>query len=148
MPNTHCITSSTTQFRTQSNQRRERLVCILGRRNPRPHREDVRLGSRLVLVVEAHRTVRAKVISVTRFGRITAFNAVHSAASDHLALTFENEIDFFFAIVERTLATAACIDCDLSETGNASQNSILRIAFPEDGFVAATSGFGSSNVLT
>ena len=64
------------------------------------------------------------------------------------AVALQNEIDFFFAIVERTLATAACIDCDLSETGNASQNSILRIAFPEDGFVAATSGFGSSNVLT
>src|SRR5579864_4798851 len=44
--------------------RREQLILILRQRNFGSHRQDVRVASRLVLVVKTHRAVRAEVVGV------------------------------------------------------------------------------------
>src|SRR5262249_9423807 len=55
----------------------------------------VGFGSRLVLVVEPHRTVGTEVICVARFGWITAFDAIQSTSGDHFPLSLKHEIDLF-----------------------------------------------------
>src|SRR5438046_10063505 len=57
------------------------------------------LGSGFVLVVEAHGAVGTEVISVSHFGRITAFDTVLPTTGHHLASPVENQIDFFCRFV-------------------------------------------------
>src|SRR6266704_3160193 len=59
------------------------LIFILRQRDPRSHGQDMGLGSRFVLVVEAHCTVGPKVICVSCFGWIAAFDAVVSTPGHH-----------------------------------------------------------------
>src|SRR5262249_29932502 len=56
------------------------------------------------------------------------------------ALAFQNEITFFFAIVEHVLAITVSIESNFSEPGHASQDSILRVTFAKDWFVVARLG--------
>src|SRR5271169_1278530 len=58
------------------------------------------------------------------------------------ARTLQNEIDFFFAIIENTLAVSVGIHSNFGKTRDASQNSIVWVACPEDWFVVAGCGGG------
>ena len=62
------------------------LLFILLHWNARSHRQDVCFRPWFILVVEAHRAVGTKKISVPGSGGIPAFDAVRSAASHHFAL--------------------------------------------------------------
>src|SRR5580692_13062438 len=71
------------------------LVVALRQRNLRSHSQDMRLGSGLVLVIEADRAIRAEVIGVARFGGMTSFDSVGSSAGDHFTLAIDYQINFF-----------------------------------------------------
>src|SRR4051812_35842907 len=70
-------------------------IFIFRQRYLHAHGQDMRLRTRLILVVETHRAVLAKVVSVPRFCWMAALNAVHSAACYHLALSIKNHISLF-----------------------------------------------------
>src|SRR5580692_6411199 len=57
------------------------------------------IRTRLILVVEADRAIRTKIIGVSRFGRMQALNSVHSPTSGHLSLSIQDEINFFCGFV-------------------------------------------------
>src|SRR5438046_1724542 len=70
-------------------------IFVLRQRNPRSHRQNMRLGSRFVLVVETHGAIWTKVISVSRFRRMAALDPVHSASRYHFTLSIYYQINFF-----------------------------------------------------
>src|ERR1700758_4695890 len=59
------------------------------------NRQNICFCPGFVLAVEADRAVRPKIVGVSGFGRMAAFDAIHSAASDHIALAFYHKVDFF-----------------------------------------------------
>ena len=75
------------------------LIFRIARRYHRSDGEDVGLRSRLVLVVETYRAVWAEVVSISRLRRMTAFDSVHSAPSDHFTFSLHDEVDLFCGFV-------------------------------------------------
>ena len=57
-----------------------------------------------------------------------------------IAVAFQNEINFFYTIVDRALAIALGIERDFAKTDNTLQSSTIRIAFTEDCLVVASRG--------
>src|SRR5215469_2845677 len=72
-----------------------RLIFVFRKLNSRSYGQNMRLGSRLVLVIEADRAVGAKVISVSGLGGMAALDAVHSATGHHFTVAVDNQIDLF-----------------------------------------------------
>ena len=62
------------------------LLFILMQWNARSNGQNVGLGARFVLVVEAHRAVGTKVVGVSCLGGIAAFDPVRPAAGHDFAL--------------------------------------------------------------
>src|ERR1700678_1974418 len=75
------------------------LLCIFMQWNTGSNRQNISLGVRLVLVVEADGAVGAKVIGASRFCRTTALDAVHSAAGHHVPVAIDDQIDFLGGFV-------------------------------------------------
>ena len=59
----------------------------------------MRVGSRFVLVVEPHCAIWTEIVGVACLRPITASNSVHSASSDHVAFSVEDEIDLLGSLV-------------------------------------------------
>src|SRR5438105_12806421 len=93
-----CITGSPLMFRYKAGSedgKTHSSIFVLRQRNPRSHRQNMRLGSRFVLVVETHSAIWTKVISVSCFRRVAALDPVHSASRYHFTLSIYYQINFF-----------------------------------------------------
>src|ERR1035437_7902499 len=90
---------------TSANSLRMRLgtgagsISLIAQWNPRSYREDVGVTSRLVMVVEPYRAVRAEIVSISCLGREAALDSIHSTSCDHLPLSTNDQIDLFCGFV-------------------------------------------------
>jgi hypothetical protein len=66
------------------------LVRTLRQRDKCSYRKNVGLRSGLILVVKADRAIGAKIVGVSRFGRMPTLDSVHPPASDDLSLSIHH----------------------------------------------------------
>src|SRR5215472_14921469 len=78
----------------------------------------MRLRPSLVLVVEANGAVLAEVIGITRFGGMAAFDAIGSAASNHIALAVDYKINLFGCLVMMRKVRAARCEVHQEQAGD------------------------------
>ncbi len=88
---------------------------------------DFTLGSAVVTDC----AIEAEKICVTRFGRMPSFDSVHAASCNHFAVTFQNQVDLFFALV---MVRKVCAAGSYFHDEKARQDSARRdaIAFAID----------------
>src|SRR5579863_436422 len=66
------------------------LILLLRQVDARSYRQNVRLRSRLVLVVKADRAIRPEVVGITSLRRMPSFDSVGSSASHHLTFSIHD----------------------------------------------------------
>src|SRR5437660_2995570 len=94
------------------------LIVLVGHGNPRSHSEDVGLGTGFVLIVEPHGAVGTEVIRISRFGGITAFDAVQATTRHHFALAVHNQVDLFGSLMMMREVCASRSKVNPEETGH------------------------------